>query len=176
MRSLLCLTLAGAFLPVFSATPDSVRKMVQIKHKTEKFSVSLPSNWMVHRDVVMKGYKISLAAIRPAAKGEVFRENVLVVAEKISSGMTAEEYMKESQKGLSGTLKEFKALDSGLLENGQAPAAYLVYTHKMMMDLKVIIFFFPKGNKGYTVSCSATPESFDNYQDLFMAIGRSFTP
>jgi hypothetical protein len=173
---LLCLALTGVSLPVFSAAKKSVPKMVQIQQKTEGFSVSLPVDWEIQQNVEMQGYKIPLIALRPAAKGDVFRENLVVVGEKLPFAMTPEQYLKESQKGLSSMLKEFKPLNSGSLKASRSPAAYLVYTHKVNMDLKVILFFIPKGDKGYTLSFSTTPASFAKYLDLFMAIGQSFKP
>lgn len=176
LRGVLCLALMGIILPVYSATRTAVPKLVQIQQKTLGFSVSLPADWEVHQDVEMQGYVIPLTALRPAANNNVFRENIVVVDEKLPSAMTPVEYLMASLKGLSGGLKGFKQLNSGTLKNGNAPSAYMIYTHKMDIDLKVILFFFSKGEKGYTLTCTATPASFSKYLDLFMAIGRSFTP
>jgi hypothetical protein len=176
LRGLLCLALTMVFLPAFSATKNPVPKLVPIQQKTEGFAISLPADWTVQQNLDMQGYQVPLVAVRPAAKGDVFRENIVVVAEKLPYAMNPVQYLEASLKGLSGTLKGFKAFNNGPLRSNRVPATYLIYTHKANLDLKVIIFFIPKGEKGYTVSCSATPASFARYLDLFMAIGQSFTP
>jgi hypothetical protein len=159
-----------------SAPKKKVPKLVKIEHKAEGFSVSLPVNWGKKQDVEMQGYKIALTALRPAAKRDVFREHIVVAAEKLPSAMTPEEYMTASLEGLSGSLKDFKLLYSGTLKDNPVPAAAIVYTYQMSLDLKVMLFFIPKGEKGYTLTCTATPATFNKYRDLFIAIGQSFMP
>jgi hypothetical protein len=174
LRSLLCPVFALLLLTGFSGSAHAAAKMANIKHKAEKFSMSLPADWEVQKDSKLGNMVIPIIAIRPAAVDDKIRENAVVVVETLPVAMTLDDYLKNNIASMPKVLNDFKPLNQGPLKNSKSPSKYLVYTHRMGSDLKVIVFFYTKGSKGYSLTCTSSPADFNKYLELFMEIGRSF--
>ena len=164
--------MALAFQPLQAAS------MKSYTHGTEGFTLKYPSEWEAREDVTYELFKIPFLAIRPlAGENDTYRENVNVVTEKVAPKMSLEVYLKANLKEMPKGLQSFKKIGTGTLSGGKTPSEYLIYSHKSQgIKMKAVVFFYRKGPKGYSVTCTSTPEGFDGYWDLFQAMGKSFKP
>jgi hypothetical protein len=161
-----------------SSLPAAEDGMSAYKHKTEGFSLRYPSDWEAKEDMNYELYKIPFLAVRPLeGENDVIRENMNVINEKVAVKLTLEGYAKANLKMMPKSLQAFERVDEGPLTGGRAPSRFLIYTHRYgENDLKVVVFFYRKGAKGYAVSCTSSPERFKDHWELFQKIGRSFMP
>jgi hypothetical protein len=178
----------GAFLflvtvglgPLF--TLHAASQLVKYVHKSEGYSMLLPSNWEFQEDLTIQNFKISMVGIRPAAKAdEVFRENVNVVIEKLTEKISIQDYFDLTMKQMKTTdmLDSLKLVRSGDLQGANTKSKYMVYTHKDKSSgtaLKVVVFLYISGEKAYSLTCTSTDKGFDAYMALFFKIGKSFKP
>jgi hypothetical protein len=178
-RGLLALVLLLGMTEGVLKAKTTAAKMVNYTHKTEGFSVMIPAKWEIQEDVVYQVYKIPVIAIRPQAKNNAFRENLNVTIDKIPPGTETQEYLDANLEQMGKGLGEFKAIEKGDLKKGFTDAKYLVYSHREKADdvvMKVVVFIYVLGDKGYCLTCTASVDSYKNYQDLFFEIGKSFKP
>jgi hypothetical protein len=154
-------------------------KLVMHKHGAEKYSVAVPSNWEIREDMKLDLYSISLVCVRPLKPNDVFRENMNVVFENVDSSFQLKEYVEANITSMTKGLGQFKVIGTGELKGGKIPSQYLIYTQvsdQYNGTLKAVVFFYLDGKgRAYSVTCTSTDKSFDNYYSLFQQIGKSFT-
>lgn len=179
-KFILALMVLGGILPGVSRaqTPTATPPFIKYTHKTLGFSLLVPSDWTIKEDWTYQGYSIPMLAVGPLMNGDDGRENLNVVPEDIRPTDSTEDYLNKSLPSIPKFTADFKELSRGNLTGGFPHAMYMVYTHSSPKgaSLKAIVFYYTQGHKGYTLTCTATARSFDNFKDLFMAIGKSFTP
>jgi len=178
-RGLLALVLLMGMTEGVLKAKTAPAKMVKYTHKTEGFSLMIPAKWEIQEDVVYQVYKIPLIAIRPQAKNDTFRENLNVTMDNIPAATKTQEYLDANLEQMAKGLGEFKEVEKGSLKNGFADAKYLVYSHREKTDatvLKVVVFIYVQGTKGFCLTCTASVDSYKSYQNLFFEIGKTFKP
>jgi len=140
--------------------------------KADGFSIRFPAEWE-QKENVMGTVVMALSPTEGA--DDPFRENVNVVVEALPSPMTLDEYCNLSMTNLKKLLavgQEPEVSDATL---GGGKAKQVVYqTTVGQIGVKGALYVVVKGNRGYALTCSATPDSFDAYQARFEEIVGTF--
>lgn len=139
----------------------------------EGFSIEFPADWET-RPKYSGTVVISLSPV--SGPSDRFRENVNVVTEPLPTPMDIETYYQANLKGMEGALKNFKILGKKTVSISGKPAIQVVTTHEMgQITAKALAYFMTHNNKGYVITCTATPDSFDATKSQFEQISNTFT-
>jgi len=140
--------------------------------KAEGFSIRFPAEWE-QKENVMGTVVIALSPAEGA--DDPFRENVNVVVEALPSPMTLDEYFNLSRVNLGKLLTEARQPEIADARIGGEAAKRVVYQTTMgQIGVKGMLYVAVKGNRGYALTCSATPDSFDAYKARFEKIAGTF--
>jgi len=140
--------------------------------KKDDFSIKLPKEWE-NKEGFMSSSVISLSPLENST--DKFRENVNVVVEDMPSGMELEEYFTKNVTNLAKFLADFHEFQRGTAYISEADAKWLIYSGKFgTIEVKNKVFFLVNGRRGYTITCSATPDGFARYKNKFEEIAQSF--
>ncbi|MGB2754571.1 MAG: hypothetical protein WBD75_10330 [Phycisphaerae bacterium] len=140
--------------------------------KAEGFSIRFPAEWE-QKENVMGSVVIALSPAEGA--DDAFRENVNVVVEALPSPMTLDEYFNLSMANLRKLLTEARQPEIADARIGGEAAKQVVYQTTMgQIRVKSMLYVAVKGQRGYAVTCSATPDSFDAYKARFEEIAGTF--
>lgn len=164
------------FCPLIAESDAAVGKMVlkqQVFKSTDgDYSIQFPSKWGVK-----KGFMgTDVIALAPLDGSEdIFRENVNIIFTILDTPMTADEYYSLNMKSLEQLLTDFELEESEHVTLDGNPAFKILYTYRMgTVDAKVIQYLFLIDNRAYVITFTANPESFEDYQQRFEGIVRSF--
>lgn len=136
----------------------------------EDFSLKLPEPWEI-REGTMGAAVIVLSP--QSGPSDDFTENVNVVVERLPKSMSAKEYEVATRRMLS-TLGDFAPIDEGACDIDGREAVWVVYSHRMKHRMKVLMYVLTRGRKAYVITCTATPETFEEYEPVFREVARSF--
>jgi len=140
--------------------------------KADGFSIRFPAEWE-QKENVMGSVVIALSPAEGAA--DTFRENVNVTVESLPSPMTLDEYFNLSMANLKNLLSAGQEPEVSDTTLGGEKAKRVVYQTTMgQIDVKGMLYVAVKGNRGYALTCSATPDSFDAYKARFEEIAGTF--
>lgn len=119
---------------------------------------------------------VLLLATSPIEGGvDPFRENVNVVVEGYAEGRDFDQYVAGSLLSLSTALSGYSTIESDGAELAGRSARRVVYTGRLdNVTLYNLIYIVDGGNRAWTITCSATPESFDTWVDTFEGIVATF--
>jgi len=167
---LLCVALAGFGCSGEPETPPVVGELVT--QQGTGYQISVPANWDVQRSYM----GTDIIALSPLeSSDDPFRENINVAIEEIPTGMSLLDYYKRNLEVMEDLLVEFSTSDEKNATVGGQMARRLRYTHVAgELDLDVSAYFITLGNRGYAITCSALPESFDRYDLAFQSVVNSF--
>ena len=140
--------------------------------KQDGFSIRFPESWEQKENVMGT---VVMALSPPEGADDAFRENVNVAVESLPTPMDLEKYLELSManlKNLFSAGQEPEVSDAAL---GGGQAKRIVYQTTMgQVHVKGMLCLAVKGRRGYTVTCSATPETFDAYKEPFEKIVETF--
>jgi hypothetical protein len=140
--------------------------------KEDGFSIRFPEDWE-RKENVMGTVVIALSPAQGA--DDAFRENVNVTVETLPSPMTLDEYFNLSMVNLGKLLTEARKPEVADARIGGEAAKRVVYQTTMgQIGVKGMLYVAVKGNRGYALTCSATPDSFDAYKARFEEIAGTF--
>jgi hypothetical protein len=140
--------------------------------KKDDFSLKLPKEWET-KEGFMGSSVISLSPLENSA--DQFRENVNVVVEKMPGEMPLDEYFTGNIANMKKFFTEFQEDEKGNTSIDETDAKWLVYSGKMgTLSVKNKVYFIIHDKRGYTITCSATPDGFARYKKTFDAIAYSF--
>ena len=140
--------------------------------KEDGFSIRFPEDWE-RKENVMGTVVIALSPAQGA--DDAFRENVNVTVETLPSPMTLDEYFNLSMVNLGKLLTEARRPEVADARIGGEAAKRVVYQTTMgQIGVKGMLYVAVKGNRGYALTCSATPDSFDAYKARFEEIAGTF--
>jgi hypothetical protein len=141
-------------------------------NKKDDFSVKFPNEWE-NREGFMGTDVISLSPKENAAYR--FRENVNVVVESLPEGMDLNGYFNANIPKLSSVVRDFQQNESGSSIINNNRAEWLIYTGSIgTITLKAKQYYLVNDKKGYVITCSATPATYDAYSSIFDAVVNSF--
>ena len=140
--------------------------------KQEGFSIRFPAEWE-QKENVMGTVVIALSPTEGA--DDPFRENVNVTVETLPSPMDLDEYFNLSMTNLKKLLTETRQPEVTDTTLGGEKAKRVVYQTTMgQIGVKGMLYVVVKGNRGYALTCSAAPDSFDAYKARFEEIVGTF--
>lgn len=132
------------------------------------FTIFYPQNWeqrMVGTTVV---------ALSPQeSPTDTFRENINVVFENLNAPMSSQQYAMLSFNAMQRQLNGFQLVQQGPAVVGGNQAHFFIYRHVMGQQLQVLAYFIVRGNRGYVITCSASPADFARYQAIFNQIANT---
>jgi hypothetical protein len=133
--------------------------------KDKGFQVTLPKGWEQKKNVM----GAEIIALRPkGGKNDSFRENVNVVVENMNQKMAAKEYYKASQTVLAKVFNEFKIEKTGHTKIDNHDTYWCIFTHKMGgIRAKVLQYMTTENTRGFVVTGSALPDTFEKYKKDF---------
>jgi len=151
-----------------SGSPESGRYY----KKAEGFSIRFPAEWEQKENVM----GTVVIAVSPAeGADDPFRENVNVVVETLPATMDLEEYFKLNMANMEKMFTTGQQPEVSDTTFGGEKAKRVVYQTTMgQIGVKGTLYVAVKGNRGYALTCSATPDSFDAYKARFEEIAGTF--
>ena len=136
------------------------------------FGIIPPAGWETQEGTGMPGVAFLSP---PQGPGDMFRENVNVVVEKLPSAMTTEEYAKACSDMMAIGMTDFRSVSETAVEvNGRTAMRYVSTYRVGSNDIKAISYLTAKGKKGYVITCTALPNSFDEFEKTFEECCRTF--
>ena len=147
------------------------QETVKYHNKTDGYSVVFPADWDIQEDYM----GASVIALSPQETGDTIRENVNVVIQPMVDEMTLDEYVDFNISSMEMYLTDFSVEDSEpVLING-IEAELMIYYHTMgRLRFKVMVYIFIFNNTAYAVTCTAVPDSFELFREVFEKIVLSF--
>jgi hypothetical protein len=140
--------------------------------KQEGFSIRFPAEWE-QKENVMGSVVIALSPAEGA--DDAFRENVNVTVEALPSPMTLDEYFNLSMANLKNLLSEGQEPEvSDATLGGEKAKRFVCQMTMGQINVKSTVYVAVKGTRGYLLTCSATPDSFDAYKARFEKIAGTF--
>lgn len=107
--------------------------------------------------------------------GDEFQENVNVIVEKLPSGMGLEQYVKISLKNAKQILTDYAILENSTVQLNGLDAQRFLISHRMgNMKLHALVYVIVKGRKAYTVTCTALDNTYEQYEQQFDDICKTF--
>ena len=140
--------------------------------KQEGFSIRFPAEWEQKENVM----GTAVMALSPAeGAGDTFRENVNVTVEALPTPMDLEKYFELSLLNLKKLLDGGQPPEVSDATLGGEKAKRVIYQTTMgQIGVKGMLYVAVKGNRGYALTCSATPDSFDAFRPTFDEIVGTF--
>jgi len=140
--------------------------------KEERFSIIPPAGWEQQQGV-MAAAVVFLSPMEHADDG--FRENINVVVEKLPSDLDFDEYVAASKANMRKLLTDFEELESSRRTVNGMIGERLIYAHRMgQVKCRVLLYIFVENGRGYNVTCTAGPDTFDEYLPDFEKACESF--
>ena len=140
--------------------------------KADGFSIRFPAEWE-QKENVMGTVVIALSPAQGA--DDAFRENVNVTVEALPTPRTLDEYCNLSMANLKSLLSAGQEPEVSDTTLGGEKAKRVVYQATMgQIGVKGVLYVAVKGDRGYAITCSATPDSFDAYKAQFERIVGTF--
>ncbi len=159
------------------ATEEKKSSMTLYTNDSENVSFRVPSDWDTSEINKKQEGSLIRTTVQTSEDKNGFKENVTFLVKKMDDAMTASEYLDETLLSLPKRLDSFKNEKTGKIKAGSANGRYLICTYKLPQyksRVKSLIFLFTDGEKGYCLNCSSLSDDFDDYEDMFMTIGKSF--
>ena len=140
--------------------------------KQDGFSIRFPAEWEQKENVMGS----VVMALSPAeGEADAFRENVNVMVEALPSKMDLEKYLELSMANLKKLLSAGQEPEVSDTTLGGEKAKRVVCQMTMgQINVKSTVYVAVKGTRGYSLTCSATPDSFDAYKARFEEIAGTF--
>jgi hypothetical protein len=169
------MTLRGSFAAILLAAPliqgCSSPEPVHYVNAEKRFSLDLPGDWEIRE----KFFATAVMAVRPGSSPE-FKESINVTTEDLPEARSLGEYMALTLQKMPQALKGFQVLEKGVSYLGGRESRWMVFSHTMgRRQLKVISYTLVKASRAYLITCTSTPEKFDEYRPLFETIAGSLT-
>ncbi len=166
-ESFAAILLAAAPLIQGCSSPEPVHYV----NAEKSFSLDLPGDWEIRE----KFFATVVMAVRRGSSSE-FKESVNVTTEDLPATRSLDEYMALTLQKMPQVLKGFRVLEHGVSYPDRRESRWMVFSHTMgRRELKVISYTLVRASRAYVITCTSTPEKFDEYQPLFETIAGSLT-
>lgn len=104
-----------------------------------------------------------------------FHENVNVLIDNEATNMSLDEYYTASLNGLKTLATDFKLQENGVTQVGDEKARWLLFTHRAgVYTFKVLQYMIVANHRAYLITCTATQDTFAQYEPQFKAIVKTF--
>lgn len=154
------LTIAGCMMLLASSSCSRKSSAPQ------SWTLTVPAAWET-QELKMAGLtgKTYLSPLEGA--GDIFRENIVVVAEPMHKDLTSQEYYEASLAGAK-SLPGFAQGQTGEITIDGQKCNWMDYTQQPgPRKIQARVYFVTHNDVGYTLTCSALPETFAKWQSQF---------
>jgi hypothetical protein len=144
-----------------------------INNNTEIVSITYPSDWIAKDHSGME-----LVFIRPqvSAGDTAFKENFNLTIGGTMGFKTIETYAQALPDKLKDYVEHFVRESGEIFTAGNLKGAKTVYNYsKEGFFVRVALYQFMRHNQVYSITCTATKESYGKYEAIFDKVGKSFT-
>lgn len=138
----------------------------------ENFAIEIPTDWQIRSQYLGTAVMALSPQTDPA---DTFPENVNVVTEALQLDMSVQEYYDANLVSMKGMLTDLSVSEALPLSLAGTQAIQMTATHTMKgFHAKVLGIFLTHNKKGYVITCTATPQTFDQYKAAFQTIISTF--
>ncbi len=167
-----CLILLASLMAGVGCSKPRTPRGGEYYNKKEHFSVIPPAGWEQQ-----EGFMGTVVIFRSPVThaNDDFRENVNVVSAKIPRNTGLTEFVTASVTDMKTELTDFQQLDtSSRTVNGKDTQRFICLYRTGQLDLNILMYLFVDNGRGYVVTCTAPPETFDEYLPTFEETCQSF--
>lgn len=134
-----------------------------IEYKKYNYQTEYPQSWTLSD---AKSTGSAFVMLSPIEKNETFRENINLNVSFLEGGkVTLEAYKTLSLEKIKNMLPNVTILEDKTVKKGANKYQVIIWTGKVgNMSLKVKQHLYVKDNKAYSLSYSATKESFKRFE------------
>jgi len=141
---------------------------------TARFTFEVPAGWETARDV---GPMRAIALSPLEGTTDTFRENVNVVLASVPDGMALDTYAQQDLRQTRQMLPSMEVLEVGAGSIGELPAHRRVYEHDYNgRRLRAVQYMVLHEERAYILTGTALASTFDEYEEIFEQVIRSFVP
>ena len=139
--------------------------------RADGFSIRFPADWERKGNVMGS----TVMALSPQEAGDALRGNVNVAVKRLASPMDLESYLALSLANLERLLAAGAKPEVADAELGGSPAKRVLYETPLgQVRVRGMMVLAVRGERGYAVTCSAMPETFDAFRPTFDQIVGTF--
>ncbi len=140
--------------------------------KEQGFSIAIPEGYTVKANYSEQVPVMILS--KPEGKNDDFTENINVVTQPFEGDV--ETYYQVNLMGMQNVMRDFKLLKNDTRNINGLDTHWMLYTFTYAdKTMEVLAYCFTFNGKGYVVTCSSTPESFNKFEKVFKLTGESFS-
>ncbi len=145
--------------------------LISFADPTDGFSIGYPSTWTQGGNTG----GTAVMFLSPLATGDTFRENLNVVVEDVPAGTTLDQYVASNKANLPNVIQGFQMMSENPVSLGTLPGYQIRYTGTYSGNQLEWMQVLAVGNsKGYVLTYTARPETFDSYAADAWAAMQSF--
>lgn len=172
VRAVLCVLMLGA-LAGCAQRPEPTREDLP-------FTIEFPDGWETG---VRAGRHFTGAYARSPDGGEddPYVENMAVQVLGAPDGKAGADLPQEQLEAYARAVPDFELQEQGQVELGPRAAHMLVHTQTLPASekgetrtVKVLLYLVPHGDRAGMITCTALPETFDEYRPLFEKAAATF--
>ena len=135
------------------------------------FSIRFPGDWHISEGFM----GTTVNGLRPMQGLNFFQESVAVTVGELDAPLPFQEFFTRELAIMKADRKNFEPDLPTETALGTQHAVRLVYEHEVMVfDLKAVAYFFTAGKKGYVITCTARPDSFEDFLEQFESVAGTF--
>lgn len=135
------------------------------------FSIRFPADWQISEGFM----GTTVIGLRPMQGLNFFQESVAVTVGELDAPLPFQEFFTRELATMKADRKSFGHESPTETTLGAEAAVRMIYEHEIMVfDLKAIAYFVTAGKKGYVITCTARPDSFEDFLEQFESIAGTF--
>jgi len=141
-------------------------------HSDPGFTVDFPQGWELKTGLA----GTAVMAVSPSTHPlDNYRESINIVIEDISDKPSADFYYQSNLKTMESFLKEFTLESQSDASINSHPAKKLIFRSTTgSVNSKFLMYMVAHNRLGYVITSTATPESYNEFSELFEKTAQSF--
>ena len=157
---------------VVISTNTHALSLVPFSNPEDGYTISFPNDWST------QAHYLGTSVFSTSPLGDAMdtvRENVNVVSERLSVPLSSEQYYQSNLISMRQILKDLSVTDATPVQMGRATAVRVIVSQQVgERKQKNLVYFVSFGGRGYVITCSAEPHTFDLFRPLFEQIVATF--
>jgi len=160
----------SALTPTGTTTPAANYRTYT---SSKGYTIDFPNDWTTPPS---PSPMVDVMAVRPETTAGTFKENINVVVETPPQQVSTEQVYQINKQMMTQQMPQFSEVASTSFTSPAVGGMKMVYTWNGGRALKNCVYFFTSNGKVYTVTGTATPETFTQYEPTFDQIARTLKP
>ncbi len=164
--------LALLFSPLAPTAVAASTDIALFSNPEDGYSIVFPKDWQTQANYL--GTSVFSTSPQSGPLDDV-SENINIVAEKFTTPITSDQYFQANLTSMKRILKNLNILESAPVNVGGFTAVRAVITHDVNhRTQKNISYFLATGGRAYVITCSAEPQTFDAFKNVFDSVVATF--